>query len=266
MRIVLPSQGILGVREVDLQMPKYRHVRDISQMNYSEEEIGFRFVEMLVSSNDIFDKITYQDKDYLLAIAVSALHLNALKLAVTCTCGERVTTMLDMSDVDVIDLDVNTPKEVRKKFGDTEYSYRFLSANDENEVVLWAKDKSDGDPLKYQRLYEEGFVCKTFGFDLNDENLKKVSNYDLMIYYSALLFREMVFHGISPIKSEVCPKCGRKIGVIIPFAKSLMSWNSSQVVNEFMAVAGIVGGFDSFLDLTFSELAQMKANQSILQE
>ncbi len=264
MRIILPSQGILGIREVDMMMPKYRHIRDLSQMNYSEEEIGFRFVEMLVSSGDIFDKITYQDKDYLLAIAVSALHLNALNLAVTCSCGERVTTTLDMSDVDVIDLDPNTPKEVVKKFGDTEYSYRFSSANDEKEVILWAKDKSDGDPLKYQRLYEEGFVCKTFGFDLSEENLNKVSCYDLMIYYSALLFREMVFHGISPIKSEVCPKCGKKIGVIIPFAKSLMSWNSSQVINEFMTVAGIVGGFDSFLDLTFSELAQMKANQSIL--
>lgn len=40
-----------------------------------------------------------------------------------------------------------------------------------------------------------------------------------------------------------------------------MNWSTQKVVDEFMQVANIVGGFKAFLDLTVSELEQMRENQ-----
>lgn len=267
MKVVLPSMGVLGCKEVDLAIPVYANLRELSLVHYNEEEIGYEFVKMLLSDPKDLERMTFQDKDYLLTIAVSALHLNNIKMNVKCSCGNPESAVFVLGEQEVIDLEVGTPKMVEKEcFGET-YQYHFISASDELKLVKWAKeqvpDTVSGDEADkmYKNKYLEAFTCKTFGFDVTDENLKKVQNYNLHVYMSALLFREMSFHGIPGIVQTKCSKCGRSLNVIVPFSKSLMNWSTQKVVDEFMQVANIVGGFKAFLDLTVSELEQMRENQ-----
>lgn len=267
MKVVLPSMGLMGCKVVDLAIPVYANLRELSLVHYNEEEIGYEFVKMLLSDPTDLDRMTFQDKDYLLTIAVSALHLNNIKMNVTCSCGSTESVNFVLGEQEVIDLEVGTPKKVEKSvFGET-YQYNFLSASDELALVKWAKEQvpdnasaSEADKI-YKNRYLEAFTCKTFGFDVIEENLKKVQNYNLHVYMSALLFREMTFHGIPGIVQTKCSKCGKTLNVIVPFSKSLMNWSTQKVVDEFMQVANIVGGFKAFLDLTVSELEQMRENQ-----
>lgn len=268
MKVVLPSMGLLGCKSVNLSIPVYANLRELSLIPYNEEEIGYEFVKMLLEDPTDLDRMTFQDKDYLLIVAVSSLHLNNIALNAQCSCGnvERINFVLQ--DQEVLDLEEDTPKCISKEcFGET-YNYNFLSATEEMNVVRWAKSQvpdtvsgEEADKI-YRNKYLEGFICKTFGFDINEENLVKVANYNMHVYMSALLFREMAFHGIPGVVTSTCSKCGKHLNVIVPFAKSLMNWSTQKIVDEFMQVANIVGGFKAFLDLTVSELEQMKENQN----
>lgn len=259
MRIVLPSRGVLGCKEVDFHIPVYANLRELSLHNYGEDEIGYEFVKLLLADPTDLDRMTFQDKDYLLTIAVSALHMNSIALDVKCPCGNTMKVNYVLGDQEVQDLEEGTPKSITKTCLGKDYTYSFLSATEERDVSKWASDRAVSDPSKFRDFYSEGFICRTFGFPLTEEALKEVSDYNFHIYMSALLFREMCFHGVSNLVHSMCPKCGAKLNVIVPFEKSLMSWSTQKVVTEFMRVSNIIGGFDAFLNLTISELEQMTA-------
>lgn len=260
MKVVLPSLGVLGCREVDFKVPVYANLRELSLHNYGEDEIGYEFVKMLLSDPSDLDRMTFQDKDYLLTIAVAALHMNNISLDVKCPCGHSFKVSYVLGNQEVKELEEGTPKTIVKSCMGKEYSYSFLSASEERDVAKWAMDRSSEDPSKFRELYSEAFVCKTFGFPLTTEALQEVSNYNFHIYMSALLFREMCFHGVTNLVQTICPKCGAHLNVIVPFEKSLMSWSTQKVVSEFMRVSNFIGGFDAFLNLTISELEQMSAD------
>lgn len=260
MKISLPSRGLLGCKEVDMAMPCYKHLRDITQVDYPVEQIGYEFVKSLLPDPTALDKMTYQDKDYLLAIAVASMHLNSIPFKVTCSCGKPIHMTYDFGEQDLYTLPEGTTEVTAKELDGVTYEYHFLSATDEQKIVAWAKEKADGDDKAFKHRFEEGFICRTFGFDLDDEGVKKVSEFPMLVYYSALLFREMTFHGCSPVVQTQCKACGQPVSIYVPFAQSLMSWSSADIVNEFMTISKFVGGFDSFLRLTFAELAQMQAN------
>ena len=259
MKIALPSRGLLGCSEVDMDIPRYRHLREIVQVDYPVEQVGYEFVKSLISDPSVLSQITFQDKDYLLTIAVASMHLNSIPFRVTCACGKPVNAVYNYGEQDLYSLPDDASVVTEKMVDEAVYRYHILSAEDEYRIVRWAQEKSDGDEAKYKSLYEEGFICKTFGYDLTDENLRIVSDYPTLAYYSALMFREMVFHGCTPTLTVKCPHCGQDITVYVPFAQSLLTWTSADIVNEFMTISKLCG-FDSFLQLSFAELAQMRAN------
>lgn len=268
MRIVLPSQGVLGCKEVELALPRYSHLRALTEISYNEEEIGFAFVRSLLADPGALAQMTFRDKDYLLAIAVASLHMNVIKLKACCSCGEVVQVDFDLAQQEVIDLETPVAPVIKKSLNNEEYSYHFLSATDEQEIVRWAKQHRDMAPSDraaavYQQSYEEGLITRTFGFDLTEDNVRRVSDFNILVFYSALLFQEMSFHGVRPFVEHQCPKCGKPMIVVVPFAKSLMRWSSNDIINDFMSVSQFVG-FESFLDLTFAELAQMRANMDTM--
>lgn len=266
MKVQLPSQGILGCSEVELEVPRYKHIREVSQQSYHPDVVGYHLLELLLSDPSDLKRMTFQDKDYLVAIVVASMHLNVMTLKVTCSCGESLSVKYDLSSQELRTLDPDTPTVVIKSTGDRTYEYHVLSAYDEFQLCEWAIAKANqaqgGFEKAYARAYEEGFICRTFGQPLSEKGLEQVASYELVVYYSALLFREMLFHGVYPVVLTTCNKCKRPLNVIVPFSKVLCDWSSSDVVREFVGVSAIVGGFNSFLDLTFSELEQIKSDLS----
>lgn len=262
MLVKLPSSGVLGCSVVDLQIPKYKHLRDISQLSLVEDQVPYNFVKSLLSDPSKTSQMTYQDINFLFIIAVSAMHMNSIEVRAKCRCGEPCVAKYALEDKEVTDLPENTPKVLKKELSGVEYGFKFLSADEEQEVVSWALEKSNYDVKSklYNIKYTEAFVCKTFGYDLSDESVSRVSEFEVLLYYTPLLFRTMMFHGVEDFVTHVCPKCGRKLMIKVPFAQSVSQWSSADLVNEFTSVSKIVG-FSEFLDLTFAELSQLRANQ-----
>lgn len=255
MQVELPSQGLLGLREVSLELPKYKHVRSIAQLNCSPEMRGIEFVKSLIPSPEFLSRMTIQDKDYLLIIAVSALHLNSIEVSAMCRCGNKVSVVYDITKEEVVDLSQSTPPVVTKEFQGKSYEYHFLSAADEVEIIDYARRV----PEEYNNRYMEGYICKVFGLPLSEENVQSTFDYDLTLYHSPLLFREMSFHGVRDFVSASCPKCGEKLLIRVQFAKSLEVWSPEDVVNQYLQVSKYLG-FSEFLEMSFSEIAQIRAN------
>lgn len=266
MKIALPSRGLLGCSEVELQTPTYRHLRDITQVEYPLEQVGYEFVKSLLVDPSALARMTFQDKDYLLTVAVAAMHLNAIPFRVTCQCGKPVNAVYTYGEQELYYLPEDTEVVTEKEIDGKVYQFHILSADAEYRLAQWAEEQADGDDKALKRKYEEGFVCLTFGYDLTDEGLKAVADFPLLVYYSALLFREMTFHGCPPSLTVTCKECGQQINVFVPFAQSLLSWSSADIVNEFMAISKYTSGFDGFLSLTFAEAAQIARNVEEMNE
>lgn len=270
MKIKLPSLGVLGCSEVDMEIPRYKHIRQISQQFHHPDVVGYHLLQLLLADPTDLDRMTFQDKNYLTVIAVASMHMNVISMKVTCSCGERLTEKYDLSQQELITLEEGTPKVLVKQINGVDYKYQHISATDEFKLCNWALEKAESSgkdvEKEYARSYEEGFICLTFGQPLTQEGLNTVASYELVVYYSALLFREMLFHGVRPVVQTQCPKCQRPLNVIVPFEKTLCDWSSTDVVREFTSVAKLVGGFSSFLDLTFSEVAQIQRDQEAAEQ
>lgn len=260
MKIKLPSNGVLGCKEVDMSIPCYRHVREISQANYGPDVIGYEFVKLLLADPTALERMTYQDKDYLLAIAVCAMHLNAPCINVTCKCGHTHQVFYNLHEQEVVDLAAEATPVVEKKYGEATYSYHFLSAAQQREIAEKAREDAK-DEADYARLFEFYFTCATFGNPLTQDGFDKTADLNLTVYYSALLFHELCFHGVNSFVVTTCPQCQQPIVVTVPFEDSLTKWSSGNIVNEFIKVSDVVGGFGNFLDLSLSEVEQIKDNR-----
>lgn len=258
MIFTLPSMGLLGCSEVEMSIPTYGHVRDISSQNIHGDVAGYEFVKSLLKDPTDLDRMTYNDKNFLLAIAVGSMHMNSILLKATCACKANVSAkyVLDSSKVDR--LDESALPIVEKDWGDIKCNYHFLSATDEQSIVKWALDVSNSLD-EYKVRYEEGFICKTFGYDVTEENLKKVFELPVEIYYSALLFREVTYHGYPDFIRTECSECKRPITLLIPFEQCITKWSSNDIVDEFMSVSKLVD-YQSFINMTFPETFRMRQN------
>ena len=267
MIVQLPSNGLYGLRQVSLSMPKVGHLREVSSASYTEEQVRTEFVRLLVDgSGALFDKMTLYDRDYLFAIAASAVCMNRIAVDFVCphckAMGKdvRCSTVYDISEMEVKMLAEGTPVNVEKSWGDFVVRYHIPCVSDEECIVAYAL----ADYEHYVERYERAFMACIFGQDIStpqaiDASIAVVDSYPLYVYFSGMLFNQMLFHGVPSTCEGVCSVCGQSSRVIVPFGQAVTEMDSGRLINRFSQLTGVLS-FSDFLDLSMPELGQLEAN------
>lgn len=263
MNVVLPSNGLLGLRSVELDMPRFSYLRKLNESAFSDDEAQIRFVEMLLSDKEALHKLTRYDKNYLFLIAMSAVHLNNVEMDVVCTnpkCGHKFVVPYSIADKELIELPRDAKQVYRRDYGDgTVLEYRILSVDDELEIIKYAEETSGDDDREYAMQYERAYVARVLNREVTDAAIEEVESLPIHYWFSAHLFGQMAFHGVDNFVFTKCPKCGTEFTVVVPFTKSALSFNSSTIVHRFLKVSKLMD-FQSFLDLNMAEFKMMSAN------
>lgn len=268
MIVQLPSNGIFGLTQTVLNTPLVGHLSQLASTDYTEEQIRQEFVRMLLAHPEDLERMTICDRDYLFMIAASGVCMNQITTDFVCpVCkdgGKDVVSSVvyDITQQEVIELAPKTPSEVKKTWDDlgTEYTYRILRASDEERLVEYALADYD----HYSLRYEQAFMAATLGQDCSDneaiaKGIDVISQYPLAVYFSALLFTQVVFHGVRPSVMGKCRECGRDVKVLVPFGDTVKMLDSARLVNRFSQISHMVD-FKSFLELSMPMLAQFEAN------
>lgn len=256
MRVYLPSNGLFGLKSVEFNIPKIKQLRDLSTASYTDEQATIEVVRMLLSNPEDLYKMSILDKEYLFKIAVESIHMGDVAADVECSeCHKKFRISYRLSEQELFELPEGTPREVSKSVDGRTYTFHFLTPRDEEEIIDYALVDYD----HYAKRYESAFVAKTLGFPATQDGVDAVGEYPHYAYYAALLFSNMSFHGVTPIMTSACPHCGQLHKVVIPFVKSILGVESTDVVNRFMQVSGIVD-WQSFLDMSFPEYNQLVKN------
>ena len=69
MKVVLPSQGVLGTKTVEMRAPTFGDLREMNNSNQTEGLLKVDFVKKLIDPHVDLSKITKMDLDYLFLIA-----------------------------------------------------------------------------------------------------------------------------------------------------------------------------------------------------
>lgn len=269
MIITLPSNGLFGLHQTVLNTPKLGHIRSINSASYTDEQLKTEFVRMLLEHPEDLSKMTLCDRDFLFDVAASGVCLNQISTDFVCPLckddnGNPVTNSVvyDITQQELIALDEDTPVEVKKRWDgiDMDVTYRFLSVPDEEKIINYAL----ADYENYTLRYEQAFIAATLGQPIVsvseiEASIKRVDEYPMYVYFSALLFSQMTFHGVPQYAIGKCSHCGGDIKVIIPFTAAVTTMDSAKIVNRFMSLSGMVT-FKDFLDLSMPELSQMELN------
>lgn len=268
MIVQLPSNGLFGLTQTSLRVPKVGNLRDMAQASYTNEQAKSEFVRMLLEHPEDLERMSLCDRDYLFIIAASAVCLNNIQVNYTCpfcsTAEKPVhnTGAYRVSDHEPVFLEKGISDKVVKRWGDfdLECTYRILRASEESPLVEYALDDYDA----YTARYEHAYVAATLGLPCSTsmevaESVKVLDEYPVYVYFSALLFSQMSFHGVPEFAMCTCPACGKAVKVMVPFGAAVMQMDSAKVMNRFSALTGIMD-FRSFLDLSMPELEQLEAN------
>lgn len=270
MIVQLPSNGLFGITQTGLRVPKVGNLRDMAAASYTDEQAKSEFVRMLLERPEDLDRMSLCDRDYLFIIAASGVCLNRIPIDFVCPyCseeGKRTTSKgyYDISDKEPVFLEKGTPSEVVKRWDDfdLECTYRILRASEEAPLVEYAL----GDYDSYNSRYEQAYVAATLGLPCGtmseiESSVATLNTYPIYVYFSALLFTQMTFHGVPEFTMCKCTECGRDVKVVVPFGAAVMQLDSSKVIHRFSVVSGMMD-FRSFLDLSMPELVQLETNMS----
>ena len=247
MKVILPSNGLLGTKWVDLREPTFGDLRKTMSATNDEYLFKYEFIKGLCE----FDPktITMDDVQYLYEIAASAITFNTLKFKVTCgECGNEIDEEFSFAndDVPVVTLHKDSRK-CKKKVGDEIYIFHILSASDGVDIHTYALDDDES-----EKMIEEATACKVLGYDINDENIEKVRNIPISIYVACFLFVKANKHGMVIQKKMVCPKCGNKTNMKIELDSSWVKIDLPTFIAQYAQVRDCLD-FKSFLDFTIPE-------------
>lgn len=267
MIVLLPSSGLYGLRQVNLRTPRVGDLREIASASYTEEQIRTEFVRLLVDDADsVFQQITTYDRDYLYAIAASGVCMNQIVVDYVCPhckgMGRDVTghVTYDITSQEIVTLDEGSPSSVVKEWDGLSVTYRVLRVCDEERIVSYALSDYD----HYASRYEQAFIAGILGQSLDspadiDAGIAVVNSYPMYVYFSAMLFSQMIFHGVPSTVEASCPECGGSVKVIVPFGQAVTQLDSGRLINRFSQVSGMVS-YKDFLDMSMPELSQLEAN------
>jgi hypothetical protein len=247
MKVILPSNGLLGTKWLDLREPKFCDLRKTITATSDEYLFKYEFVSGLCE----FDpkKITMDDVQYLYEIAASAISFNTLKFKVRCSeCDTEISSEFSFADDDIpVKTLHKDSRKCKKKVGDEEYVFHILSAQDGVDIHTYGLDDDEQD-----RMVEEATVCKVLGYDITDENIEKVRALPVAIYVACFLFVKANRHGMVITKAVKCPKCKTEARVRLELDSSWVKIDLPTFVAQYAQIRDCVD-FKSFLDFTIPE-------------
>lgn len=264
MKIILPSNGLLGTKWVDMREPTFADLRKTMSATNDEYLFKYEFVKGLCEFDD--KKISMDDVQYLYEIAASAITFNTLKFKVTCgECGEKIDDEFSFAkdNVPVHTLHKDSRK-CKKVVDDVEYVFHILSAADGVDIHTYALDDTES-----EKMIEEATVCKVLGYNITDENIEKIRQLPVSIYVACFLFIKANKHGMLIIKKMTCPKCNAKTNMKIELDSSWVKMDLPTFIAQYAQVRDCLD-FKSFLKFTVPEYknfveylnAEAKKNQN----
>lgn len=246
MKIILPSNGLLGTRYVDMREPNYGDVRRALSATTDDYLFKYEFVSGLCE----FDpkKVTMDDVEHLYSLAAAACSFNTLKFTVTCACGNPIwdSFTIGVDDIPVVTLDKHF-KKCKKILEGVEYNYHVLSAADGVDIYTYALDDTEHD-----KMVEDATVCKVLGREITEENIAWVSTIPVAIYVSCFIFMKANKHGMVLEKKCKCSKCGKDTTVHMELDSSWVKTDVPSFVAQYAVIRDYLD-FKSFLDFTIPE-------------
>lgn len=246
MKVILPSNGLLGTKWVDMREPNFSDLR--RTINATNDDFLFKLEFVSGLADFDLNKVTGDDVQYMYDIAAAAVAFNTLKFTITCSCGNpiRDSFTLGVDDIPIVTLDKNF-KKCKKTVGGVEYNYHVLSAADYQEIYTYALDDDEHD-----KMVEDATVCRVLGREINDENIAWVNTIPVAIYVSCFLFIKANRHGMVLEKKVKCAKCQEETRVHLSLDSSWVKNDVSSFVAQYAMVRDFLD-FKSFLDFTVPE-------------
>jgi len=247
MKVILPSNGLLGTRWVDLREPTFADLR--STIRATEDQFLFKheFVKRLCEFDD--NKITMDDVQYLYDVAATAVTFKTVTFSVKCPeCGAIAKSdfMFGESETPVRTLDKDS-RRCSKTIEGVEYHFHILSAADGVAIHTYALDDDDS-----ERMIEEATVCRVLGYDITDESIEKVRNLPIAIYVACFLYINANWHGMDIRKEVECTACGKKSTTKITLDSSWVKMDLAAFIGQFASVRDCLD-FKSYLKFTVPE-------------
>lgn len=250
MKIILPSNGFLGTKWIDMREPNYGDLRKTITATNDEYLFKYEFVKGLCENFDP-KTISMDDVEYLYNIAASAVTFNTLSFKVKCPkCGEEIQDKFSINEEDIpIVMLKKTFKKCKKVINEVEYTFHILSAADGVDIHTYAFGDDDED-----KLLEEATVCKVLGYDITEENIEKVkNNIPIAIYVGCFLFIKANWHGMIMLKEVKCPKCKESVSTKFELNSNWVRMDVPSFVEQYAMIRDCLD-FKSFLDFTVPEL------------
>lgn len=247
MKVVLPSNGYLGTKWVDMQEPTYGDLRGTVNATPDEYLFKYEFVKGLCE----FDPktVTMDDVLYLYDIAASAVTFNILGFKVNCPdCNTLIKDCININqdDIPVITLKKDF-KKCKKEIDGVEYVFHILSAQDGIDIHTYGFSETDD-----EKKIEEATVCKVLGFDITEENIEKIRRVPIAIYVGCFLFIKANRHGMELVKEVKCPECGKKSKVHFNIDSSWVKVDITDFMEQYAMIRECVD-FQSYLKFTVPE-------------
>ncbi len=249
MLIYLPSNGKLGINKVDMRQPKIQDIRESQEFSNDSDLRKTQLVKLLCKSPEEIDKISLYDRNYLFVIAVSSLTLNSLPFKAKCSnpeCGKVLSDTIDITQLEVVFLE--NEAVCKKEVNGQEFTFRLLRVEDE----IRAMDYANQVEKDYKDRLEDAYVCASLDMEINDENVNKVRNLDLSVYYLAQFYQICQSHGLVLSKKVKCKSCGNTTNVVMDVKGNMLNMDMSIIMDRYASLSDRID-YKSFLDMTLPE-------------
>lgn len=253
MKVVLPSNGLLGTKWVNLREPTFEDLRKTQHATEDEYLFKYEFIKGLCEFDDT--KITMDDVQYIYEVSATAVTFNTVTMSVKCrNCDTKITSdfMFGESEMNVRTLDKDARK-CSKVIEGVEYNFHILSAADGVAIHTYALDDEDS-----ERMIEEATVCRVLGYDITDASIEKVRNLPIALYVACFLYIKANWHGMDIKKEVECPNCGTKHTMQIHLDSTWVKMDLPTFIAQFAAVRTCLD-FKSFLKFTVPEFQNFAA-------
>ena len=249
MKVLLPSKGVLGTKFVNLKPVTFADIRNVQFLNQEEELLKAQFTTSLINDVDL-NKITKMDLDYLFTILAMQTQLNSVGFNYTCSCGESHNSTIIFGGQDLIEIPSKTKFPHVVNVRGTKMSYNILSAQQHIEACEYALQQDD-----FKSAYEDACVTFIFGKTINE--IEWTKQLDISTFMSALLFQNVMFHGVKLTKTERCPKCGKLNEVTINPTTEMIKIDTNVLIGQYINVSSLLD-FDNFLKITIPEFTTFR--------
>lgn len=233
MKAYCPSNGLCGLDYIDLPQVKIDMLRSVP--NLPEDDVNRKnaFLALVVGNKEFLKNITPEDRDYFFVISAASISANSLPFTVTCECSLPSSGAIELAESEFVRLQRGLKRSVTKKIFGKEYSFTYLSAQDEADIEDYAMDQPDE---KYTDSKLDAVVAMTLFGDLSAESIEKALAVDLSVYMHALLFQRCMPHGLSLKKLMRCesPHCSKTLSVHLPITGNILDVDVSDLLSNYI--------------------------------